>query len=798
MLYIQALVAWANTPLDDITTFVTVGPNVAAGQWTDISPWVYKADWARGRQHELDKFEAGTATLLVDNNDGRFSPWNTASPYNGYLLPMRYLQIRASTGNRLSTDDASFETTIGGWVANSACTVARDGTIGLDGTASLKMTATAGSAFSARSTACAVRPGATISGLASLRASAAGLHFTVGLTWLDSTGAVISTSTGASTAIPNGSFGQATVTATAPATAAAVRLLVTCTDNALNGRVLNLDEAGIFPGTVTTWAPGMTPRFTGHINTFPVRWPDNFTEWGELQASDAFRLLAFVDITSTKYAPAVLADSPIGYYRLGDPLGSTVALDSSGNGRHGTVQAQVSFGQQSCLIADVDTAADFGDSPNIGFIALPSSLVVTSGNWSCECWYQHNGTRDDTIISQDTLTPDNTGGITWLFYVDGVATLQAWLTTVGVSGFAYVHVNGVTNVQDGNPHHIVGTFTISGGNITLTVYVDGVLDATTTVVFVERRAATDTIGINGDYNGGGGGGGGIIDEVALYNVALTPSQILAHYVAGAAQWGSQPSGTRITNVADAVSFPSALRSISTGQSILQPVTSSLITTKGLAHMQQVEATEDGALYIDRFGKLIFLDRNTIATGNYAAAAFTLGDLSVPAGSSAELPFDPGPDMALDDLDLYNEATVQRNGGVLQTWADATSEAAYGRRTKSISGTLSAGDAESLYRAQWEVAHYKNPLFRLRSASVDLTEDSRLPDAVFGSDLMQLIAVNRHGVTGDAFTETALIEHIEEHWTPNSYKATFGLSPTQAAKYWQLGTSALGSTTALAF
>lgn len=54
--------------------------------WTDITPLV--EGWSgtvRGRQHELDQFEAGQPTLTLNNQDGRFSRWNTNSPYYNLL-----------------------------------------------------------------------------------------------------------------------------------------------------------------------------------------------------------------------------------------------------------------------------------------------------------------------------------------------------------------------------------------------------------------------------------------------------------------------------------------------------------------------------------------------------------------------------------------------------------------------------------------------------------------------------------------------------------------------------------------
>ena len=61
------------------------------------------------------------------------------------------------------------------------------------------------------------------------------------------------------------------------------------------------------------------------------------------------------DAPSSVYRAAVLADSPLAYWRLGETSG-TVAHDETGNGHDGTYVGGVTLGQPGALTGDANTA----------------------------------------------------------------------------------------------------------------------------------------------------------------------------------------------------------------------------------------------------------------------------------------------------------------------------------------------------------------------------------------------------------------------------------------------------------
>lgn len=66
--------------------------------WTDITSSVRRFTTLRGRSYELDRMEAGTCSLVLDNSDGAFTPGRTSSPYYPNVKPRRRVRITATHG----------------------------------------------------------------------------------------------------------------------------------------------------------------------------------------------------------------------------------------------------------------------------------------------------------------------------------------------------------------------------------------------------------------------------------------------------------------------------------------------------------------------------------------------------------------------------------------------------------------------------------------------------------------------------------------------------------------------------
>lgn len=88
----------AGAMLDDDETAMldsaVLGP-IPAEFDQDITPYVRSFNTTRGAQRELQRVEAGTATIVLDNRDGRFTPFDPSSAYYPDVVPMRRIRIKA-------------------------------------------------------------------------------------------------------------------------------------------------------------------------------------------------------------------------------------------------------------------------------------------------------------------------------------------------------------------------------------------------------------------------------------------------------------------------------------------------------------------------------------------------------------------------------------------------------------------------------------------------------------------------------------------------------------------------------
>jgi hypothetical protein len=91
-------------------------PYTVSPTWVDVTDYVREVTVRRGRSDEFQEFDAGTATITLDNRDRRFDPLNTSSPYSPNVVPRRGIRITAlNTVGGTTTSFRVFRGFVEGW-----------------------------------------------------------------------------------------------------------------------------------------------------------------------------------------------------------------------------------------------------------------------------------------------------------------------------------------------------------------------------------------------------------------------------------------------------------------------------------------------------------------------------------------------------------------------------------------------------------------------------------------------------------------------------------------------------------
>ena len=335
------------------------------------------------------------------------------------------------------------------------------------------------------------------------------------------------------------------------------------------------------------------------------------------------------------------------------------AISLSGSGYSGLHPPTTGSGYQNVTLgvtgtspADPTTAVAIGAASSIG---LNSALLGTqweTAPWTIEFWLQpvvqsatSSGPSQQTLLAQDTSLTHGVyvtlAGIDTPAFTPG--TLLVQVGSYGPWSFA-----SPLSVTDGNWHHLV----IVASGTTGTVYLDGVAIGTQTVTLPAAVCKSAYLG---------GGFKGSLAYFAWYpGIALTQVQVADHLNRGLWGFVFQSSLQRVADVLAVLDWPTALTVIpaDNAASMVQQPTGSLWLTTPLSYLQQIELAENGQLYADVSGHVVFLSRHWKQIYQPATPASVFGE------NPGEVGYKPGFVLSRDNLDLYNAALCQAAAGPL--------------------------------------------------------------------------------------------------------------------------------------
>ncbi|WP_155848616.1 LamG-like jellyroll fold domain-containing protein [Arthrobacter sp. 35W] len=232
---------------------------------------------------------------------------------------------------------------------------------------------------------------------------------------------------------------------------------------------------------------------------------------------------------------AVLADSPSLFFAFNDdPKPPKTVTDSSTNKVDGQFQKNESLSTAVPCSGDtrqnpaLSRSADLDDKH---YISTGGSGIAGPAVFSCEMWFKTTSATGGKLAGFQTTQDKDTGTSDRNLYmlsdgrlVFGIAPGGAKTTIASPSGY-----------KDGLWHHAAVTLSAAG----MKLYVDGAVVASNAGATTAQAASSGWWRFgDGDLAGwplaGATAFTGQVDNIAVYNgVALTPAQVLAHYVAGA-------------------------------------------------------------------------------------------------------------------------------------------------------------------------------------------------------------------------------------------------------------------------
>jgi hypothetical protein len=255
--------------------------------------------------------------------------------------------------------------------------------------------------------------------------------------------------------------------------------------------------------------------------------------FGAADTADALLVVQPRSITVplTGYAKIIAADDPVAYWRLNEPDGSFTAVDAVGS-----FDGTYSF-RTGLILSTNGIPLDTDKGVRLtggGVVSIPYALELNpvTGPWSVEAWINPALQPNDfaTAFSSMYVVPGHIYG--WNLYQHAAS---AWTMNLFNGGFGGSFNSDFFDLPlvIGSWYHVV----LSDDLTTVRFFVNGVQRASQ-----DRKGFGFTPnGTNGDPATGGpmvlGARGdfaflpfdGQIDEVAVYNKALTADQAMAHY-----------------------------------------------------------------------------------------------------------------------------------------------------------------------------------------------------------------------------------------------------------------------------
>lgn len=235
---------------------------------------------------------------------------------------------------------------------------------------------------------------------------------------------------------------------------------------------------------------------------------------------------------TASYPDTVIADSPVGYWRLGEPPAAFTVQDEVSPFYDFNVGLNTVLGSPGAVLGDSNTAASFDGTADSALVGQFDQTELNPAIFSVEFWARPTGGsgRRAVVGSRDVwVDPSHVEG-----YEIGLNASGQWEFRTGQGDLSVSGDNAWNTVTGpaatlGAWSHVVGTY----DGATMELYVNGAsvgsLAAPTFVpqTIWETRfgASANEVPTAGDVFVGD------LDEIAIYDAALSAADVLDHYTA---------------------------------------------------------------------------------------------------------------------------------------------------------------------------------------------------------------------------------------------------------------------------
>jgi hypothetical protein len=215
------------------------------------------------------------------------------------------------------------------------------------------------------------------------------------------------------------------------------------------------------------------------------------------------------------YRDAVLADGPKVYYRFGEASGLT-AKDETGSSNATYPNAGLTLGTKGALASESDTALTLDGATSIPF--LGARVGSGTSSFTVEVWLKPANGDTAFLVDQEDYDPRH-----------------GWDLAIDSAGIYFERWNGAPHESAAAPpvtantwHHLVGTW----DGFDRRIFVDGALAASGagSLALPTLTPGWSVGGQNCDCHANLFAGA--LDELAIYDKALTDAEIKHHYAVG--------------------------------------------------------------------------------------------------------------------------------------------------------------------------------------------------------------------------------------------------------------------------